>query len=319
MQRTAAAAVSTTDVDEARVEVTNIFCPHRLVPRGREDVRLDLRVRRLGDVGLVHLDYGVPVRIDPAPLRTFYLVQLPLAGRAHISHGGERIVSSPGRASVLSPDAPTSMLWGARNPQSIVYISRTAVQRQLGRLLGRPVTAPVHFQLGMETGDDRVQAWHRSVRFVYEELCEGNPLVDGRRLAALLEELVVCQLLVAQPHTASAELVGAVAAPSRTVRAAADLIADHHAEPLTVADVAEAVGVSVRSLQIGFRRELDTTPTAYLRARRLAGAHDDLCAASPTTRSVTDIALDHGFLHLGRFSVDYRRTYGESPSRTLAR
>lgn len=40
-------------------------------------------------------------------------------------------------------------------------------------------------------------------------------------------------------------------------------------EPLTVEDVAEALGIGVRSLRDGFRRYLDTTPMSYLRETRL--------------------------------------------------
>ncbi len=35
--------------------------------------------------------------------------------------------------------------------------------------------------------------------------------------------------------------------------------------------------------------------------------------------SVTGIALDWGFAHLGRFSVEYRERFGECPSQTLRR
>ena len=40
---------------------------------------------------------------------------------------------------------------------------------------------------------------------------------------------------------------------------------------------------------------------------------------SQTTVSVSNIAIDCGFTHLGRFSVAYKRRYGESPSDTLRR
>jgi len=34
---------------------------------------------------------------------------------------------------------------------------------------------------------------------------------------------------------------------------------------------------------------------------------------------VKSVALSHGFWHLGQFAIDYRATYGEMPSETLAR
>ncbi len=311
--------VATTDVDQARVAVADVFCPHRLVPQDRAGVRLRLHARRLGSVGLVDLDYGSPVRIDPGVLRSFYLVQRPLAGTARIRQGAEEIESSPMLASVLSPDDPTVMHWGAGNPQSIVYVSRDAVERQLRRLLGRPVSRPVRFQLGMPSGGAAVQAWQRAVAYVEAEVARDSALLQDPRHQEVLESLLVGQLLSAQPHNYTAELAGGTAAASRTVRRAVTLIDDHHAERLTVGDVAEAVGVSVRSLQEGFRRDLGTSPTAYLRERRLAAVRCALLAADPGARSVTDVAMAHGFAHLGRFSGEYRRAFGEPPSRTLAR
>ena len=38
-----------------------------------------------------------------------------------------------------------------------------------------------------------------------------------------------------------------------------------------------------------------------------------------STRSVTEVALDHGFMHLGRFSEAYRKRFGELPSQTWKR
>jgi transcriptional regulator GlxA family with amidase domain len=83
-----------------------------------------------------------------------------------------------------------------------------------------------------------------------------------------------------------------------------------------VVELAAQVSVSVRTLQEGFRRSLDTTPMTYLRRLRLQKVHDELAAAAPGAVSVTDVAARWGFVHLGRFAGAYRSEFGERPSQT---
>ena len=133
-----------------------------------------------------------------------------------------------------------------------------------------------------------------------------------------LQRLMFSQLLLAQPNNYSAALHRErPAGAPKVIRQAVELIEAHAAEPLTVEDVAEAVGLGVRSLQDGFRRYLDTTPINYLREVRLRAVRAELVASDPTRTNVTDVALRWGFLHAGRFSVQYRQRFGESPSATL--
>lgn len=106
----------------------------------------------------------------------------------------------------------------------------------------------------------------------------------------------------------------------RAVHRAVDLIEGHPERPLSVSSLARQFGVSVRSLQEAFRRNLGVSPTAYLREIRLRRAHADLLAADPDEGlTVTDVAGRWGFAHLGRFSASYRERYGEPPSQTLRR
>ena len=56
----------------------------------------------------------------------------------------------------------------------------------------------------------------------------------------------------------------------------------------------------------------------FLRQVRLAGVHRNLeQGGGPGV--VAEVAMSWGFNHLGRFSADYRRSFGESPSDTLRR
>ncbi len=106
-------------------------------------------------------------------------------------------------------------------------------------------------------------------------------------------------------------------AGSATVRRAVSFIESHPDADLTTQQVADAVFVTPRALQMAFRRQLDTTPTAYLRTVRLAQADDELRTAEPGDgRSVTSIAHRWGFTS-SSFSRHYRVAYGRTPSEVL--
>lgn len=87
----------------------------------------------------------------------------------------------------------------------------------------------------------------------------------------------------------------------------------------TIVDICTKLGVSERKLQYAFRAYVHMSPLAYLRMCRLNRVRKTLLAADPQATTVTAVAMRYGFLHLGRFSVDYRRAFHEAPSATLGR
>ena len=311
--------VRTIDIDLTREAVGRSFCDHRLTPvpgTGQVDARF--HAVRTGDIGLHYLDYGAEVRIAPGELGSFYLVQIPLAGSAEITCGSERVVSDPTVASVPAPDRQLTMHWGAGNPQLIVWIERACLEEQLHKMLGRPLAEPIRFDLGMRLDAPEIRSWRRIVDLLLDEV-DGCGLIPQQPLAMReLERLLLSQLLLGQPNNYSGALHRPPqdAAP-KSIRRAMELIEGHAAEPLTVDDIAEATGVSVRALQEGFHRYLDTTPLNHLREVRLRHVHEELTNADPTGATVTDVAARWGFLHPGRFSVQYRKRFGQTPSSTL--
>ncbi len=112
--------------------------------------------------------------------------------------------------------------------------------------------------------------------------------------------------------------------PERTrspaVQSATAFMDAHAAEPIGLAEVAEAAQLSPRALQAAFRRHLGTTPLGYLRTTRMARAHADLQSARPGDgETVSTVANRWGFSQLSRFAHDYKERYGESPRETLSR
>jgi AraC-like DNA-binding protein len=117
-------------------------------------------------------------------------------------------------------------------------------------------------------------------------------------------------------HVASP--AGDVALPS-ALRRAVRFIEDNAAAPIGIVEIAEASRMSVRGVQLAFRRALDTTPTEYLRRARLSHARDHLVTSTPLETTVTEVARAWGFTNLSRFSTAYRQAYDESPRQTLER
>lgn len=103
---------------------------------------------------------------------------------------------------------------------------------------------------------------------------------------------------------------------NRCVRKAREFIESHLGNDITVSEVASASGVSVRSLQSAFLDVLGVKPAEYVRLRRLSRARIDLLNRHRREESVGRIAHAHGLRHLGFFSRDYQKLFGELPSQT---
>src|SRR5262249_34253227 len=86
-------------------------------------------------------------------------------------------------------------------------------------------------------------------------------------------------------------------------------------EPIRIAAIARAIGISERTLVRAFRAIHDATPYRYLASLRLLDARQVLSSRSGET--VTEVAMRFGFGELGRFSAAYRSAFGEFPSDTL--
>ena len=90
-------------------------------------------------------------------------------------------------------------------------------------------------------------------------------------------------------------------------------------EQIGLADLVTVSDTSASSLLRAFRIHRGTTPMKYVKQIRLESAQRTLLAAKTGLTTVTEVAMDHGFFQLGRFSADYKLAFGELPSDTLGR
>jgi AraC-like DNA-binding protein len=280
--------------------------------------------RRLQDTTISFLGYGARIRIKPELLDTFYLVQIPLSGKAEIRCGGEHIYSRPGAAVVVSPTEPLLMRWSADCTQLLARIERSALESRLRDLIDEPLREPLRFAAAMNVGSGQGRSWRRLLDAAVADLDGPAIMLEHPLVAHDFEQTMMTALLLTQGNSYTEKIrqavddVGGRSLP-RAARIAVDWIENHPEYQHTTASLARSAGVSERTLQLTFRNELDMPPTDYLRDVRLRRAHDDLRAADPGSVTVAEIAARWGFLHLGHFSARYNQKFGEPPSHTLRR
>lgn len=199
-----------------------------------------------------------------------------------------------------------------------VCLDTAVVEDHARQLLGSPSFC-LRFTGTRPVNQAMARYWLGAVAHLHRDLLPNaqamaNPLLRAegiRSLAtALLHTFPSTFLTPPAPHDPDP-------APGAVARAVAFIDA-HRGQDITVAQIAAAARMSPRGLQAAFRRELDTTPVAYLRATRLEAAHRDLLAADPTSGATVAAIADRWRLHhRGRFAAAYRDRYGQDPATTL--
>lgn len=194
-------------------------------------------------------------------------------------------------------------------------IESDVVRRAAQALTG---VEPTSLRFDGINGDSRHHALMvETMRFVEATLIADPSLRDAPLVRAQIVNQALTSVFAAFP------LVDLTAprptATSRAVRRAIGHMEQHLQDPISIADVAIAAGVSTRALQSAFQRQFSMTPSHYLRRMRLRAAHDDLRGATDARVSVRDVARKWGFVHAGRFAQLYAEQYGERPSDTLRR
>jgi AraC-like DNA-binding protein len=196
----------------------------------------------------------------------------------------------------------------------VVTVAAEALQSVAGDRYA-PLPQQIRFVNWRPRSHGAVRAWHRALDYVTATLADADtgwqPLIVAATAPVLAGALLECY-----PSNLTEQDLAADPTLPETLREAVAFI-HHHAADISINEVAAAVQLTPRAVQYLFRRQLDTTPTEYMRRVRLHRAHQDLLAGDRSKSTVTEIAQRWGFAHTGRFAVLYRQTYGRSPHTTL--
>lgn len=306
----------TRDLDEARFQVSQRFCDHRL-DLGSRDTQLCVshNAVRGRQLSVNYLSYGAEVTVDPGQLGSFYLFQIPLSGKASVEHGCEEMTAHAQAGTILNPDRGARLRWGADCRKLLFQIDRQHLEAVAQTLTGAPQPGPIRFDMKVDFTQPNGQQLQRAFAACAAAI-EGGSLfhktLSGSDLR--VEYDLVYALLTLQKSNISHIIARADGGTRpRDIRRALDYMHANLGEPITVLDIARAAEVNVRTLQKSFQRVFDKTPMQVLRNARLDAAHY-LLQDRRNAPSVSETAYSCGFSHLGRFASYYRDRFGHAPS-----
>ena len=311
--------LATTDLDEAREILTRRYCSHSLFKRDR--AALDVRYSHspLLNTSLNTLQYGAEVDIHPREFETFYLMHIPLAGRATLRAAGHQFHLRPGVAAIVSPTHTVSTTWNADCRQLMLKIERKSLEGLLSNVIFQPIERPLEFPVLFDLTAGLGASFYGMIRHLADELAHNEAVVKSRLVCAQLEQTLLMLILCGAQHSYrdALEATSRSVCPKHVVKAYQYMVANAR-ENITVADLTRVTGVSGRALYEGFRRFKGSSPIACLRAIRMQAVRKELLEGEDCG-DVTHLAARWGFTHLGRFASSYQKIFGEKPSQTLRR
>jgi len=243
----------------------------------------------------------------------------PVRGSLEMVIDKNSIVCNPGRALVVSPYRAGLFRSQAGSARLHLCLSRTALDQQLVSLLGRSLHEPLQFAPELSLAEGYGRSLAACLRLAITDLADAGAILSSPITMKSFEEYVLQALLLRHPHNYS-EMLQRTTKPiaTRDVKCAIDYIEGRLGSSISLADIVAISGVSGRALLKHFNQFTGLSPMRYLRIARLDLARERLRSAEPE-EGVTKIATDCGFDHMGRFATEYRKRFGENPSRTLGR
>jgi len=316
-----AAHFETREVTQAVRQFTTVYGPHSLHVAREKPVDVQVRSFELAQLHVAQIRYGLEVvasMTDPHPLWVFAYVRAGSTQSRTVCGPKDRDTDDrfgPGAAGVNSPETAIDLAMSADAELLNLRVSEQDMRAACRALLGADHAERLRFDTRAAPGTQPVRTLMHVIRNLGDATRFAHP--GARRFELTLRDAALYELLLGWPNSAMRATQNDAAMPTST-RRARDYIHAHAAEVPTVAEIAEAAGVGVRALALGFEKHFGMSPLKYLQQVRLDGVRTQLLCSAPSD-TVMRIALDWGFANAGMFAARYRERFGESPAETLRR
>lgn len=267
---------------------------------------------KFASLDLCRISYGASVHVTSPALETIYHLQILLRGQCLSKSYGQEHYFAPGELLLINPDDPVDLMYSADCEKFILKLPVPLLDLTCAELRWHKPSEGIRFASNRHNLAE-LDGFMSLLGLVCQE-AETDLVLP--RVREHYTQIIASKLLTLLGTNVNHETLDVQSAPFERL---AEYIAQNLKQDITAESLAQLSHMSIRSLYALFERHVGTTPMNYIRSKKLERIYANLSDPSQRVRNLTEIALDYGFLHLGRFAEYYKNQYGELPSVTLKR
>lgn len=250
-----------------------------------------------------------------------FILSIPKSGLSEWVANSEKLNHTAGAVLVLDSQLVTSGKFSMGVQNNTVFVPNAVLAEELSMLLGVPAIHRIKF-LNYQTFNKEANLL---LDYLIASILMGTtgaaPLLKAPLAVKNLQQALITTMLHVLPNSYSKFLMddSTIIPPTpRLIKSAIDFIVQNSACPITLSDIAKHSSVSVRSLQLGFKKYRGMTPLEFIRGVRLESVN--LALLDPLNNfTPKELALKSGFTNYYLFSKYFYKKYGVSPDKVRAR
>lgn len=306
------------DVDKARQVLSGLYGNVSLEPErpvaafngfsnGIELPRITINYTRLDEAYMAS-------KAEPID---FYSIQLMGSGIHVFDIDREQKIGTRRQGLMLSAGQKIRIQGSKNNSILALIIKETDMRSSITTFTGHDRFPSIRFARSLELTTQKNSSLLSIISTFINELNRSGGILEAPAAVAGFENLLITTFLFGLDHNLTHVLrQPAKEAGTDLVRKVEEYLESHASLAIDMERLASETAHSISSIYRTFKRYRGYTPMEFLQNVRFSTVRKHLLNPCQGD-TVTQIALKHGFFHLGRFSVVYKQRFGESPGVTL--
>lgn len=312
-------ALSFADPNEVEAFLSSNLTPVK-IDRFNDNANFGFDVSRvdLGDTQVVYNSYSTDTDINAGCVGDIVIAGFLPSSRSRVTIDRVALCQNKNSSAIMSPGRHIYIERKAGLGTLAISAPMAKVVERFELLAGRAIKGPLRMKkklplngavglLGLQTAKAALLAHRQLYR-------SKKPTVLGASLDSMALDILAS---LPSNYSAMLDMQEKPMVVPKFVAVAEEYMDANLAEPVTIADLLVVCQCSRTTLFNSFKRFRGYSPYQFLIDRRLQRVRQQLLTV--TKPSITNIAFEFGFVHPSRFNVAYRRRFGETPSKTVAK